>query len=169
MLYWFNLNLAQEKGFRFYQTPSHAVILCNTLLAAFIEKVVCRKTYEELYQKVRLTLRAKIELARKALQDRQNQSNGDVTSIPGYVIKKKSNRGAKHGPFERQNMYYQAKEMQKKGSTGKHGCHPTILSRWYASETYRTFLSLIGWKEKDMLLHDRIPVEKHIYVETRGE
>ena len=30
----------------------------------------------------------------------------------------------------------------------KHGCHPTILARWYASESYRTSLSDIGWQEK---------------------
>ena len=30
------------------------------------------------------------------------QNNCDVTSIPGYVIKENSSRGAKHGPSERQ-------------------------------------------------------------------
>ena len=30
------------------------------------------------------------------------ENNCDVTSIPGYVIKKNSSRGAKHGPSERQ-------------------------------------------------------------------
>ena len=38
----------------------------------------------------------------------------DITSITGYVIKKNSSRGAKHGPSERQRMYYQAKQMLKK-------------------------------------------------------
>ena len=33
-----------------------------------------------------------------------DQNNRDVTSIPGYVIKKKSSRGAKHGPSERQKQ-----------------------------------------------------------------
>ena len=32
---------------------------------------------------------------------RNMKSNYDVTSIPGYVIKKNSSRGAKHGPSER--------------------------------------------------------------------
>ena len=31
-----------------------------------------------------------------------DQNNRDVTSIPGYVMKKNSSRGAKHGPSERQ-------------------------------------------------------------------
>ena len=47
----------KRKGLQFYQTRSHAVVLYNTLFAACIEKVVCMKTQEELYQKVRLTQR----------------------------------------------------------------------------------------------------------------
>ena len=47
------------------------------------------------------------------------QNNYDVTSIPGYVVKKNSSRGAKHGPSERQKMYYQTKQMLKKGPSEK--------------------------------------------------
>ena len=53
------------------------------------------------------------------------QNNCDVTRIPGYVIKKNSSRGAKHGSSERQIMYYQAKHMLKKARQKKHGRHPT--------------------------------------------
>ena len=87
------------------------------------------------------------------------QNNNDVTSIPGYFIKKNSSRGAKHGPSERQRIYYQAKQMLKKARQKKHGSHPTILARWYASETYRTSLSPIEWKEKDIMPDDRIPLK----------
>ena len=48
-----------------------------------------------------------------------DQKNRDVTSIPGNVIKKNSSRGAKHGPSERQKMYYQAKQMLKKKHVSK--------------------------------------------------
>ena len=41
----------------FYQTRSHAIVLNDTLPAVCIEKVVCMKTKDELYQKVRLTPR----------------------------------------------------------------------------------------------------------------
>ena len=41
------------------------------------------------------------------------QNNCDVTSISVFVIKKNSSRGAKHGPSERERMYYQAKQMLK--------------------------------------------------------
>ena len=65
---WCNLKLCQERGLQFYQTRSLAVVLHNTLPAARIEKAVCVKTQEELYQKDRLTQRVprvvtKIELA----------------------------------------------------------------------------------------------------------
>ena len=55
---WCNLKLAQEKDLQFYQTRSHAVVLYNTLPAACIEKAVCMKNTDELYQKVSLTPRA---------------------------------------------------------------------------------------------------------------
>ena len=77
-----------------------------------------------------------------------DQNNRDVTSIPGYVIKKNISRGAKHGPSERQRMYYQANQMLKKARQQKHGRHPTILPRLYASQSYRASLHAIGWREK---------------------
>ena len=98
-----------------------------------------------------------------------DQNNRDVTSITGYVIKKNSSRGAKHGASERQKMYYHAKQMLKKARQGKHGGHPTKLSRWYASESYRKSLSATGWKEHSILLCDRIAMEKHIYIATKAE
>ena len=98
-----------------------------------------------------------------------DQNNRDVTSIPGYVIKKNRNRGAKHGAPERQNMYYHAKQMLKKARQGKHGGHPTILSRWYGDEEYRTSLFDVGWREHHIIFYDRIALEKHTYKATRAE
>ena len=98
-----------------------------------------------------------------------DQNNRDVTSIPGYLIQKNSSRGAKHGPSERQRMCYWAKQMLKKARQQKHGRHPTILSPWYASQTYRDSLCAIGWREKHIKLYNRIALEKHIYVATRAE
>ena len=48
-----------------------------------------------------------------------DQNNRDVTSIHGYVIEKNSSRGAKRGVSERQKMYHHAKQILKKGPTGK--------------------------------------------------
>ena len=50
-VYWCNVLPAQERGRRFYQTRSHAVVLCATLPAELIEKAVCMKTGEQRYQK----------------------------------------------------------------------------------------------------------------------
>ena len=63
-----------------------------------------------------------------------DQNNRDLTSIPGYVIKKNRKREVQHGASERQKMYFQAKQMLKKARQRKHGGHPTILSRWYGDE-----------------------------------
>ena len=54
----------------------------------------------------------------------------DVTSIPGFVIKKNSSRGPKQGVSERperQVMFYKAKQMLKKGRQGKRG---NLLGRY---------------------------------------
>ena len=45
-----NLKLAQQRGLQFYQTRSNAVILYDTLPAEFIEKAMCMKTEDQLYQ-----------------------------------------------------------------------------------------------------------------------
>ena len=300
-----NLKLAQEKDLQFFQTRSHAVVLYTTLLAACIETAVCVKTQDELYQKVRLTLReprvvlksnsqcgpqdpqsqdarsswepssdsksywevfnntmdqyleplAAVEqqntiredkvkkLVEKFENHKHNESfiqdlkqtqkinkfsqesqeliadmnnieifelckisskrqcldchafweigiiccscgrnmtssrsptefgknSRDVTSIPGYVIKNNSSRGAKHGPSEKQEMYNQANQMLKKARQGMHGGHPTILSRWYNDERYRKSLYDIGWREHHIMFFDRIAVEKHIYIAVRAE
>ena len=56
-------------------------------------------------------------------------SNCDFTSILGFVIKKNSSRGPKHGASGRQVMFHRAKQMLKKARQSKHDSHPTILSR----------------------------------------
>ena len=50
-VYWSNLRVAQSKGLQFYQTRSNAIILYNTLPTVCIEKVVTRKSGEELCSK----------------------------------------------------------------------------------------------------------------------
>ena len=55
--YWCNLNLAQRKGLRFYQTRSPAFTLSDTLPVIIIDKVVCMETREELYCRIYKTPR----------------------------------------------------------------------------------------------------------------
>ena len=57
------------------------------------------------------------------------KTNCDFTSISGLVIKKNSSRGPKNGHSERQIMFFMAKQMLEKARQGKHGSHPTILSK----------------------------------------
>ena len=48
-VFWCNLQLAQRKGLRFYQTRSLAITFSVTLPAICIDKVICVKTREELH------------------------------------------------------------------------------------------------------------------------
>ena len=97
------------------------------------------------------------------------KTNCDFSSIPGFVIKRNSSRGPKHGVSEKQVMFYRAKQMLKKAREAKHENHPTKLSRWYEQEGYRKSLAehIIG--EKEVMLFDRIALERHDYAATRAE
>ena len=50
-VYWCNLLPAQERGLQVSETRSNAAVLCDTLPAEFIEKAICMKTKEQLYQR----------------------------------------------------------------------------------------------------------------------
>ena len=54
---WCNLKLAQQIGLQFYLTRSNAIILYDTLPAEFIEKAICMKTKDQLYQRECVTPR----------------------------------------------------------------------------------------------------------------
>ena len=53
-VYWVDINLAIEKGLKFYQTRSNAIILQETLPAYCIPKVVGMETGEVIYEKVNM-------------------------------------------------------------------------------------------------------------------
>ena len=59
---WCNLKLAQQRGLPFYQTRSNAVILYDTLPAEFIEKAICVKTKDQLYQRESVIPRPRVVL-----------------------------------------------------------------------------------------------------------
>ena len=56
-VYWVDINLAIEKGLKFYQTRSNAIILQETLPAYCIPKVVRMETGEVIYEKVYMSPR----------------------------------------------------------------------------------------------------------------
>ena len=51
-VYWVDFQLAQRKGFKFYQTRCNAIILYDTLSAYCISKVVVMESGEIIYEKV---------------------------------------------------------------------------------------------------------------------
>ena len=80
-VFWCNLKFVQEKGLQFYQTRSHAVVLHNTLPAACIEKAVCKKTQDELFQKVRLIPRVpRVVLKSNSQHGQQDPESQDARS-----------------------------------------------------------------------------------------
>ena len=97
------------------------------------------------------------------------QNNYDVTSIPGYVIKKNRSRGAKHGPSERHRMYYQAKPMLKKGTPEKARKPPNNTFTMVRQRNVQEFVVADRVERKKIMLYDKIALEKHIYVATRAE
>ena len=51
-VYWVDIQLAQQKGLKFYQTRSNAIILYDTLPACCIPKVVVMESGDIIYEKV---------------------------------------------------------------------------------------------------------------------
>ena len=51
-VYWVDFQLAQKKGFKFYQTRSNAIILYNTLPANCFSKIVVMESGEIIYERV---------------------------------------------------------------------------------------------------------------------
>ena len=73
-VFWCNLLPAQEGRLQFYQTRSNAVILYDTLPAEFIEKAICMKTKEQLYQRESETPRVVLKANSQCeSQDRPSQ------------------------------------------------------------------------------------------------
>ena len=59
--------------------------------------------------------------------------------------------------------------MFKNARQEKRGSHPTILARWYAQERYRDSLAKHNMGEKEVMLFDRIALERHDCTATRAE
>ena len=70
-MYWVDINLAQKKGLKFYQTRSNAIILHETLPAYCIPKVVRMETGEVIYEKTNASPRLppKISLKHDWMKD----------------------------------------------------------------------------------------------------
>ena len=56
-VYWVDIKLAQQKGLKFYQTRSNAIILYDTLPAYCIPKAIMMESEEIIFQKVQVSRR----------------------------------------------------------------------------------------------------------------
>ena len=70
-VYWVDINPAIQKGLKFYQTRSNAIILHETLPAYCIPKVVRLKTGEVLYEKVCMSPRPPPKISLKHERTRE--------------------------------------------------------------------------------------------------
>ena len=85
-VYWVDINLAQRKGLKFYQTRSNAVILHETRPAYCIPKVVRMETGEVVYEKVFASPRLPPKISLK--HDWMKELGSEVAQRPqaGHVV-----------------------------------------------------------------------------------
>ena len=91
------------------------------------------------------------------------KKNDGSTSIANLVIEKNSSRGSKHGQSERQIMFFKTKEMLNNARQDKRYFQDGIHSKYQKSLLEQN----IG--EKEVMLYDRIDLERHEYTATRAE
>ena len=74
-----------------------------------------------------------------------NKDRFDVPSIPNDVIKKGPSHGARHGPPERQRIYYVVNKTARKA---RKNMYTSRLDRFVNSPCYRDSQTAIGWDEE---------------------
>ena len=82
------------------------------------------------------------------------------------MIKKESSLGARHGPTERQRIYFQAHNTLRKATNKGHS---TTFDRILNSPRYGDSLTKIGWDEHIFAACDAIASEYHSYIATKWE
>ena len=88
-VYWVDINLAIEKGLKFYQTRSNTIILRETLPACCIPKVLRMGTGEVIYEQVYMSPRPppkislKHDLKRELGSEHAQRPEGQVVQPPG--------------------------------------------------------------------------------------
>ena len=84
-VYWVDINLAIEKGLKFYQTRSNAVTLHETFPASCIPKIVRMETGEVIYEKVFASPRPPPKISLK--HDWMKELGSEVAERPdGQVV-----------------------------------------------------------------------------------
>ena len=96
-VFWVDIDLAIQKGLKFYQTRSNAIILQETLLAYCIPKLVRLKTEEVLYEKVCMSPRPPPKISLKHAWTRElglklaRQPEGEVVRQPEGEVARQAN------------------------------------------------------------------------------
>ena len=98
--------------------------------------------------------------------NRSPKPNLDCNSIDGYIKRKNCSRGPKHGPTERQDKCFKAKDMFRKP---KKGGFPTFLARGQEQESYRSPLKDHDIGEQEVITSDRVASERHDCTATKAE
>ena len=92
-VYWVNIQLAQRKGLKFYQTRSNAIILYDTLQAYCIPKFVVMESGEVIYEKVYMSPRPppKIFLKDNLMKELDSEVSGSSKHTQRIQPKPKPN------------------------------------------------------------------------------
>ena len=83
-----------------------------------------------------------------------NKERYDVLSIPNYVIKKNPSHGVRHGPTERQKIYYKAHNMLKKGPEKAVQHHLGKISKIFSLSRLIN-LNSMGWQHHYCIRRNR--------------
>ena len=102
-------------------------------------------------------------IGQKASSTCGNQACPDALTIPNFVIKKGTRRGARHGKTEAQGEYRQAKDCVRKALKNN---HDSILQRFQQIETNKESQQAIGRDEDTCRCLDKIAREDHSYIAT---
>ena len=98
--------------------------------------------------------------------NRSPYPNLDCNSINGHLIRKNCSRGPKHGPKERQEQFFKAKDMLRKA---KKRSFPTFLARWQEQESFRSLLKDHDICEQEVIIYGRLALERRDYTTTKAE
>ena len=115
---WVDINLALNKGLKFYQTRSNAIILHETLPACCIPKVVRMETGEVIYEKVYASPRPLPKISLK--HDWMKELGSEVAQRPdGEVVpQSKSSQSSQPNPtqimIERRNPLFAVTQVTRK-------------------------------------------------------
>ena len=66
-------------------------------------------------------------------------------------------------------MFFRAKQILKEARQAKHGGHPPIFARCYADDRYRSSWAEHNIGEQEIMIYDRIALERHDCTATRAE